>query len=243
MRECFVARRGCKFVYFDLSQAEARFAAHVSGDTNFIETCKGDVHVGNAKILFPDAREILERDPKGAGKPFRDIAKNATFAVTYLAEADTVFQFLASKGFPISLSDVNAMLDRMKMAYRGYYRFVEEKIDFCRAHGHLRTPILGRVRWLGWYPKPTECANFSIQGGIADAMNARIIQMQPKLRKIEGAKLVAQIHDACIFEVKNDDVEAVRDLVAEMWRKPIVLERSTFVMPIDLKVGERMSDF
>src|SRR5262249_2948097 len=55
VRECYVAKTGFRLVYFDLSQAEMRVAAHISQDGIFIKTCEGDVHAGNAKILFPEA--------------------------------------------------------------------------------------------------------------------------------------------------------------------------------------------
>src|SRR5262249_2495155 len=79
-RELYVADPGFVLVYFDLSQSEMRGAAYLSGDKNFIATCEGgDVHSGNAKILFPSAREAIDalKDNKdGPGKEYRDIAKN-----------------------------------------------------------------------------------------------------------------------------------------------------------------------
>jgi uracil-DNA glycosylase family 4 len=177
-REMYLASKGCSLFYFDLSQAEARFAANLSGDANFIETCKKDVHTGNAKILFPDpvAQEQLARDPKGkdcpkhgdapvlgatcnCGKPFRDIAKNAGFAVAYLAEAPTVFAYLRAHGFPVELSSVETMLDALKASYRRYYEYVAENVAFVEKHGYLRTPLVGRIRWFGFHPKPQEIAN------------------------------------------------------------------------------------
>jgi uracil-DNA glycosylase len=80
VREIYIPAEGKVFVYFDIQQSEMRAAAYLSGDDNFIKSCEsGDVHTANAKILFPESREVLERDPKGEGGSLRSITKNAGF--------------------------------------------------------------------------------------------------------------------------------------------------------------------
>jgi uracil-DNA glycosylase family 4 len=269
-REMYLASVGCVLLYFDLSQAEARMAANLSGDENFIATCKGDVHTGNAKILFPqeDALEMLTRDPKGkhcpqhgegaqagaacnCGKPYRDIAKNAGFAVAYLAEAATVFAYLRAHGFPVELDDVETMLSALKASYRGYYEYVAENVAFCEREGFLRTAMSGRIRWFGFHPKPQEIANFPIQSGIADVMNSRLLRLQGQLAEVApGVRLVAQVHDAAIFDAPLADVDTVKGLIVKTWDEPVRIERSVvcreareFLLPAEIKVGKRWSDF
>ena len=48
VREVYVARRGYKLVYFDLSQAELRFAAYLSGDPSFVAACESGREIGRA---------------------------------------------------------------------------------------------------------------------------------------------------------------------------------------------------
>jgi len=242
VREIYVASKGHVFVYFDLSQSEMRAAAYISGDEAFIKTCEsGDVHSGNASILFPAAAEIIKKDPKGAGKKFRDITKNAGFGILYLAETETIFAFLRSKGFDVELDEVVAMFDYIKLTYRRYYQYVEENIARCKKVGNLRTVISGRIRWLGWFPRPTDVANAMVQSFIADVMNERLLAIDAALPK--GARLVAQVHDSGIFEVKESRVDEVKGLIERVWKKPIFVPTSgkSFVMPIDSKVGDRWS--
>jgi uracil-DNA glycosylase family 4 len=282
-REMYRASMDHSLFYFDLSQAEARFAANLSGDVNFIETCKSDVHTGNAKILFPDpiAQEQLARDPKGkdcpkhgevpvlgatcnCGKPYRDIAKNAGFAVAYLAEAPTVFAYLRAHGFPVELDDVERMLDDLKASYHRYYEYVAENVAFCERHGYLRTALMGRIRWFGFHPKPNEIANFPIQSGIADVMNTRLLAFQAWLAKeLPEVQLVAQVHDAAIFNTPNKYIQWGKDAkgkpkvigpmaegVERLWAEPVRLQPSVvcrtereFYLPAEIKVGKRWSDF
>lgn len=254
IREVYVARPGCKLVYFDLSQAEMRSAAYSSGDPTFIQTCQGDIHSGNAKILFPSEAELIEAEPKGRGKPFRDVAKNAGFGVTYLAETDTVFQFLRSKGFDVHYQDVVVMMDRMHEAYAGYFRYVQNNVRFVEQYGYMRSLLTGRIRWLGWHAPPTEVANFPIQSMIADLMNERLPRIEAALPA--GCKVVAQIHDAAIIETPEKKIDAVQALIKRTWEEPVIVPAGgryggsldlnvgarSFVMPIDLKCKERWSD-
>ena len=224
-------------------QAEMRFAANLSNDANFINTCKGDVHSGNAKILFPDEVDLIENDVKGRGAPYRTVSKSMGFAVCYLAEAETIFQKLRAQGFDVHLGDVVTMLDRMRAGYPDYYKFVAANIAFVAKHGYFRTPIIGRIRWLGWHAPPTEIANTPIQSGIADIMNIRSVTISKRL--LPGVRPVAQIHDAGIYETPHRHVEKMKDLLKEVWAEPVVLPSNgrSFVLPIDLKTGGRWSDF
>jgi uracil-DNA glycosylase family 4 len=244
VRDIFVAAPGKQFVYFDLSQAEMRFAAHLSGDERFIETCRGDVHAGNAIVLFPNAADVLREDPKGKGKKWRDIAKNCGFAVTYLAEVQTVFLYLRANGFDVELRDVEDMLWRMRDSYKRYYQYVEENVRLCRSQGHLRTAFLGRIRWMGWFPKPTTVANFPIQSGVADVMGERLLWLDE--RKPRDVRLVLYAYDAGVYECRSGrDARLMKELIRECWARPIEVPHNglSFMQPIDLKEGDRWSDF
>lgn len=277
VREIYTASQDCSLVYFDLSQAEMRMAAALSGDAVFMKTCEGDVHTGNAKILFPDAVEMLTRDPKGAfcpehadgakggtcncGKPFRDIAKNAGFAVSYLAEAPTVFAYLRSHGFPVEADAVDDMLMRLKASYSRYYEYVGENVRFVEKNGYLRTAVMGRIRWFGFHPKPTEIANFGVQAGIADAINLGSLYLQSIFPP--DVRLIANVHDALIWDVPNKYISwatnakgkqvprgPVVEEIERLWAKPIHLpqgiicrEARDVLLPCEVKVGDRWNVF
>jgi uracil-DNA glycosylase family 4 len=266
VREIYTASVGCTLVYFDLSQAEMRLAAYLSGDENFIATCKGDVHTANALILFPDAKEMLTLDPKGeccpqhapggsaraacnCGKPYRDIAKNAGFAVSYLAEAKTVFAYLRAHGFPVEFQHVEDMLERLHATYVRYYEYVYENVAFVQKNGYLRTAIMGRIVWLGFHPEPAKVANTPIQSGIADIMDLRLLNtIVPQLP--QGARMIMHHYDSATFDVPNKHVPRVKEIIEATWKEPVRLEESIvcrraceFLLPTKVKEGHRWSDF
>lgn len=255
VREMYVARPGSRLVYFDLSQAELRFAAYLSGDRTFIAACEsGDVHTAMAKLLFPAEAELIGRDPKGAGKPFRDVEKNCIFGCIYYADASTLFVFVRSKGLPVEMRDVVRLQDMVRDVCADYYRYVERNKRQVDKDGFMRCALSGRISWLGWHAGFPDVANRPIQGGIASLMNVRLPAIRRRLPA--GAHVVAQIHDAAIMEVPERHVDRVKALVRETWAEPVVIPANgwgsstriedgarSFVMPIDLKDGERWSDF
>ena len=245
MREVYIPAAGCGFLYFDLKQSEMNAAAYLSGDPNFIRSCKtGDIHTANAKILFPDKLEVLNRDPKGEGSEWRNITKNAGFGILYDAKEETIFAFLRDKGMPVTLDSVRAMFSFIREEYAGYYRYCAQQVERCRRDGYLRTALLGRIRYLGFACEQTTIYNFKVQSCIADLMNLRLIELVPRLPK--GARPIFQGHDSLLIEAPlGEGMRTARKLVEEQWAEEIFIPESgqRFVMGIDLKEGERMSDF
>ncbi len=245
VREIYTVPEGHEWVYFDVSQAEMRLAAYLSADPAFMAACGKDVHEGNARTVFPEiaARGWFDgknlKDP-AMGKPYRDISKNLGFAIAYGAEVERVYITLRAKGFPITYRAVEQILARLHSVYHVYYKYVERNLAAVRKCGYMRTPILGRIRWFGWYPKPTEISNFPVQSALADIMNARMIRLAKMMPK--GVKLSMQIHDACAYETPKHLVAHVRQMIQSVWDEPVRLAGGDLVLPIDLKVGTRWSE-
>lgn len=245
IREFYVPRKGHIFVYFDLSQAEMRLAAYLSGDENFIKVCsERDVHSGNALLIFPMAKKEILEDPKGKGKDFRDIAKETGFAVNYYAGEETLFKRLQGKKLktPVSYKVVRHMLSIVHRQFKGHFKYIDRNYEEVKKRGYMRTPLLGRIRWLGWNPPITEVANTPVQSGVADIMNERMLAMRREgLPK--GCRLVGQFHDAALYECKiGKSAEAMKKMIRRYYDAPVVVGGRSFVMPIDMKEGLRLSE-
>lgn len=246
IREIYIAGAERTLVSFDVSQMEMRLAAYLSADPDFMRVCEGDVHSGNAAKVFPEiaAKGWLEGDAKKdtkRGKPYRDIAKNLGFAIAYGAEAEKVFITLRRKGFPTTYNQVSVILSNLRNAYRQYYRWVDANLAAVKRDGYMRTALLGRIRWLGWYPKPTEVANFPIQACGADIVNRRSIDLKPIADRM-GAPLVLQVHDALYYDCPNENVARLLKAIKEQWAEPIHLPGGPLVLPIDIHTGHRWSE-
>jgi hypothetical protein len=281
-REMFVAKRGYEFCYFDVKQGEPRVAAFLSGDPERILVCQGDIHANNAKLMFPDiaAKGWLDgeamKDP-ARGKPCRDLAKNMGLAIDYFAEAERVHSYLSQNrfgpdgkvlyGLP-SLQGVQVIISKIRFKFRKYVAFVEANLAKVRKQGWMRDPVLGRIRWLGWFPSITDVANYPIQSCLAAVMNLRTLVLQradsfvrwakrwpgilervglesdpakwPKLPP--NVKLVMQIHDATIYECPRALTKEVHAINADLWSRKVALSGGELVLPIDQKTANRWSE-
>lgn len=239
IRSLYVSRPGTLLVAFDAKQLEMRVAAYASGDAAMIAACESsDLHAANAAIIFGapfDASTGARR------KALRSLAKSAGFAVAYMAQAQTVYARIVATGTAITLAQVEGMLRRMRRAFNAYYTWQERNLAEVVRRGYVTSPILGRRRWLGHEPSPTECANFPIQSGAADLMNLRLPEIAGALAPLR-AKLVAQVHDSAVFEVPVAAVDDAIGIARELFERPIRVGAHDVVFPIDIGAGERWSE-
>jgi DNA polymerase-1 len=260
IRSLYTARPGFSLVYYDKSQIEFRIAAYGSGDEAMIATCEGgDVHSGNAAAIFGAVFDpVLYKALKKLGSSatpeqaamfaaldnLRTLAKSAVFAVCYMATAETVFEAISAQGIATSLARVKAMLNKMQAKYHAYYRWQDENLMEAVRTGIVRTPILGRERFVGHSPGPPEVANFPIQGGAADVMNPELIAIDSMLERVSPqSAIVAHVYDSVLIETPANDVEDVQAEVNKISLAPISISSSGReyrpVLKIDMDVLDR----
>ena len=80
------------------------------------------------------------------------MAKTAGFACCYGASADTVLARIRASGGVAEMADVEAMLEKLRTGYATYYNYCAENVEFVQKNGYLRTPLVGRIRWMGFSP-------------------------------------------------------------------------------------------
>jgi DNA polymerase I - 3''-5'' exonuclease and polymerase domains len=245
IRSLYIAPEGRKLVAFDLKQAEFRIAAYYSGDKNMIAVCEsgGDIHWMNACRIFslPPTTVYDPNNPKL--KELRDLAKNAVFAVVYMAEAGTVHSNIIGFGGKATLQQVEAMLASMRVSFKDYYEFQAEIFNKVIRSGYVESPILGRKRWLGHDPKTPETANFPVQSGAADVMNHKCWEILETLSHNGlDAKPVACVYDALYLDTLDEHVHATEEVIDDAWEKPIVIGRREMIMPIDRHTASRWSE-
>jgi uracil-DNA glycosylase family 4 len=244
IRSLYVAPPGRKLCYFDVAQMEFRVAAYLTGDPNMMAACEAsDIHAVNAVSIFGKRFAELPLDSPER-KKLRDITKPAGFACIYGAEAPTVHSKLVAQGFDVSFQQVEAMMNALKQSFRVYYEFVADNVSKTIRRGYVESPLLKRKRFLGHNPEPPKVANYPIQSGAADIFNMKAWEIYNRLSSSGlDAKLVAAVYDALIIDTAEDDVPAVLDICREVWAAPVMFDGRACVLPIDLRVGEKWSDF
>ncbi len=181
----------------------------------------------------------------------RQIAKKSWLARQYKVDPENLFKKLYSEGVTVTVDGVKRAITLdvceeachvFDLSNRAYCLDVDDEWARVLREGFVRSPLMGRIRWLGWDTGISDCANTRVQMTIADAMNARVLELGPRLPR--GVEIVAQVHDACIFDTPTEHVGALGELLDEVWSRPVEIRHGRraghkFMLPIEKKVGER----
>ena len=173
---------------------------------------------------------------------------SAVILIPARAAWEGVYAYLRAQGFEVDERQVEMMIARLHVTYAVYYRFIDANYEFCVRHGYLRTPILGRIVWLGKHPKPQDVAAVPVQAMESEIMGERLLEIDRQLAGMvdtagEIPKQIIYQYDSATYETPLDLVEPMTSLIRRVWSRPVVLKNGqSWVQPIDLKVANRWSD-
>lgn len=251
VRKAFKAENGYKLLAADYSQIELRIAAHFSGDPTMMEVFKnnGDIHRATAEELGVDRRT----------------AKIVNFSILYgvssyglaasVGIAQEEAQLLIDKYF-VAFPKLKQYIEELIKSARekGY---VKTLFGYKREIPELHSPIAS-LRNFG----ERAAVNTPFQGTAADIIKLAMITLNSKLQisnnkqipnfksQIQNkltdqpinqstARLILQIHDELIFEVKNDQINEVAKIVKEVMENVVTLKVPIIV---DIKVGDNWEE-
>lgn len=213
IRRAFIPDDGDLLLSADYSQIELRLMADFSGDTDMIAAflSGADIHRSTAaKIYHIPIEEVTDNQRRNA--------KTANFGIIYGISA-----FGLSERLEIPRKEAKMLIDGYLSTYPGVKRYMEASIEKARAQGYVST-IMGRKRYLpdinsrnatvrGFAER--NAINAPLQGSAADIIKAAMIRIH---RDILAAglrsRMILQIHDELIFNVKPDELAAVQQIVA-----------------------------
>ena len=222
IRDAFVAEKGWSLVAFDYSQIELRIAAFLSGDPKFVDIFRRgeDVHAAVASQVFGVPAENIT-------KAMRSQAKVINFGVMYgmgvvaLQKNMGVDRKAAQKFYNDYFEKFSGLRDylesvKSETARRGYtetyfgrrryFDGIKSKLPFIRAAAE-RMAI-----------------NAPIQGTEADIVKiamARIDEYLVSHKLDQKAKILMQVHDEIVLEVKDDAIKDVVSPVKEIMENVI----------------------
>ena len=207
IRSAFVAKKGWKLVSLDYSQIELRLAAHLSGDKKMIKAFKDkeDIHTATAA-------EINEVKLSEVTKQMRYEAKAINFGILYGQGPHGLAQ---NAGIPYNRAQ--EFIAKYFEAYPGIRLMIDTAIIKARTKGYAIT-MFGRKRYLPEIDSSTAvirrsaermAINTPVQGAAADLIKLAMINIFDQIKnKPEEIKMLLQIHDELIFEIKEDRVDS-----------------------------------
>jgi len=218
IRRAFVAAPGHKLISADYSQVELRILAHHAGVKGLQAAFKKgeDIHAATAKEIFGSVDDNLRRQ-----------AKAINFGIIYGISA-----FGLARNIGIERSDAQRFIDQYFRAFPEIRVYMDKTKAFAHEHEYVET-LFGRKCWLrdigntkmrGYAERAA--INAPIQGTSADIIKLAMTRIEAKLPK--GARMLLQVHDELVFEVKDNLVEEVGAMIKrEMegvvnWETPLL---------------------
>lgn len=240
IRRAFVASPGSILMSCDYSQIELRIAAHMSEDRRMIQAFRdnADIHTLTAAAI--------NHVPSGSVTPdMRRAAKAINFGILYGMGAQSLAESLG-----IPRREADAFIRAYFAEFPGI-KTLMEKLKTQAAEQEYVETLFGRRRYfphmasLGWQARREAermAINAPIQGSDSDIMKAAMVEIFRKLSpEIERGdiKLLLQVHDELLFEVKEAAVEVARPALREIMEHVCKL---TVPLRIDVKQGLNWRD-
>jgi DNA polymerase-1 len=222
IRKSFIAEKGYKIMSFDYSQIELRIAAFLSGDKKLIEIFKEDKDIHNAV-----AAEVFGVKESEVTKTMRSQAKVINFGVMY-GMGVTALQ----KNIGTNREDAQKFLDEYFQRFIGLAEYLEKVKRETVQKGYTET-FFGRRRYfpdihskLPFMKASAErmAINAPIQGTGADITKLAMVEIDKFLVKKnlkKEVRLLMQVHDELVYEVKDGIVEAVAPEIKNIMEKII----------------------
>jgi DNA polymerase I len=212
IRQAFVAPPGHVLLAADYSQIELRIMAHLSQDEGLLRAFAGDqdIHQATASEVFGTPLEQVTDDQRRS-------AKAVNFGLIYGMSA---FGLAAQLG--IARGTAQEYIDRYFARYPGVKRYMEETRAQAKAQGYVET-VFGRRLYLPdinarnkQFQQAAERAaiNAPMQGTAADIIKRAMIAVDAWCGTgARGARLIMQVHDELVLEVRDERIEEVTAMV------------------------------
>lgn len=242
LRTAFVAEDGWKLVSADYSQIDLRVVAHMSGDKKMIETfLKGeDVH-------RKTAAEINKVPISQVTEKMRSSAKALNFGVIY---GMSVFGFSESAG--IDREEARKFINEYMEKFSGIADYIRETKEFAKKNLYVETEM-GRRRYIPEINSSNfqvqnaaerMAINMPIQGLSADIVKLAMLRTHEyitneKQISANNIRMILQIHDEIILEVKEEKAEEVAQKVKEIMQSVYKLK---VPLTADVKVGDNWGE-
>ena len=215
IRQAFIAPPGYKLVAADYSQIELRIMAHLAQDEGLLYAFRHnlDVHKATAAEVFGVELAQVTTDQRRS-------AKAINFGLIYGMSA-----FGLAKQIGCDRKQAQAYIDRYFARYPGVLAYMERTREQASAQGYIET-LFGRRLYLPEIHSKNQglrkaaertAINAPMQGTAADIIKRAMIKVDRWLGSSGlAAKVILQVHDELVLEVREDQLQQVREMVCQL---------------------------
>ncbi|OEC38903.1 DNA polymerase I [Pseudomonas sp. 1D4] len=231
IRQAFVAPKGYKLLAADYSQIELRIMAHLAKDEGLLDAFRHDrdVHRATAAEVFGVELDQVSNDQRRS-------AKAINFGLIYGMSA-----FGLAKQIGVDRKQSQAYIDRYFARYPGVLAYMERTREQAAAQGFVET-LFGRRLYLPEIHSKNQAMrkgaertaiNAPMQGTAADIMKRAMVAVDAWLQESGlDARVILQVHDELVLEVREDLVDTVRDAI-----RPLMSGAAELDVPLVVEVG------
>ena len=224
----------------DYSQIELRLLAHLSCVPKLVEAFKSgiDIHTKTAMEIYNVSEDLVNAE-------MRRVAKAVNFGILYGMSG-----FGLSDALDININDATEFISKYKSAFPGIDEYMKGVIKDAHEKGYVKT-IMNRKRIIEEINNTNHiirhqgeriALNTPIQGSSADIIKKAMIDLHRALKDNNfESKMILQIHDELIFDVKKEEEGKLKELVKNVMENcyklnvPLEVEINTGINWYDAK--------
>ena len=236
IRSAFVSSPGWVFLSADYSQIELVVLSHMAQDAELMNAFRNgeDIHRSTAAKIYHEFDAFVTPEQ-------RRVAKTINFGVVYGISPHSL-----SLDLGITHAEAKAFIDNYFETYKGVAAYIERIHQDAERDGFVTT-LLGHRREIKEIRSANRIerakaqrisVNTVIQGSAADIVKLAMLKVSGAM-KAAGvrSRLLLQVHDELIFEVPEEEVETMKNLVTSSME-------GAYRLSVPLKVGvETASDW
>ena len=231
IRKAFIAESGYQVVAADYSQIELRIMAHLSADNGLLKAFAAGEDIHRAT-----AAEVFAQDTEEVTSEQRRSAKAINFGLIYGMSA-----FGLAKQLGVGRHEAQSFIDLYFARYPGVKDYMEKTREQAREQGYVET-VFGRRLYLHeinatnamrrQYAERT-AINAPMQGTAADIIKFAMINLDKIIyAQSLDIKMIMQVHDELVFEIKTDILDASINMIREQ-----MVKAATLSVPLIVDIG------
>ncbi len=232
LRVAFEATDGWCLISADYSQIDLRVMAHMSEDKKMI-----DLFWRGEDIHQATAAEINKVTMSKVTQKMRRAAKALNFGIIY---GMGTFGFAQSAG--ISREEAKKFIQAYFEKFIGVTQYIKETKKKAKQDGYVETQM-GRRRYIPEINSPNfqvqnsaerMAINMPIQGMSADIVKLAMIKVYAELKDNPQVRMILQIHDEIILEVKEEVAESIAQKIKNIMEQVYKLK---VPLMVNIKMG------
>ena len=233
IRKAFIPEENSIILSSDYSQIELRIFASLANVDNLIKAFEEDkdIHAKTASDIFGIPLENVTKD-------MRRTAKAVNFGILY-----GISSFGLSEDLGIDISSAKNFIDGYLNTYPEIRKYMDEEIKKAYELGYVKT-IMNRKRnieelknknYLVRSQGERIALNTPIQGSSADILKKAMIEIYNEFKeKNLKSKMLIQVHDELVFNVRKNEENEVKEIVQRIMENTYKLN---VPLKVDIEVG------